>query len=151
MDNNHYIPDISDLFVGYECEEASTVKDPVPYLCTVYEDRNGYEILNVDTFYLRTPFLTKEQIESEGWKKRPCDRFLHLIKGEIDPEEDFTGYEYRLFMNTIDDKPFITIDKLNINFGKAVYDCYEGNCNTIFKGYCPSINEFRKICKLLDI
>jgi hypothetical protein len=60
MENDKYFtPDIEDLRVGYECDLLGSK--------IVIEDRHDLD-LSFD-HPLRTPYLTKEQIEAEGWKE----------------------------------------------------------------------------------
>ena len=93
---------------------------------------------------LRTPYLTKEQIEAKGWK------FLHISQDLwFEKEGDF------------DFDNFYT-SKLTMHYGAKAHIGYSDLRLTIiaddrgleyklFEGMCPSINEFRKITKLIRI
>ena len=75
---------------------------------------------------IRVPYLTKEQIEAEGWTKEKS----YFIKNNI----------YLFF----EDK-FLVIDSGNPFSWEAI------DSEILFKGKCKDINTFRKICKLLEI
>ncbi len=71
MQNNYFIPDISDIRVGYEYEYI---------IGTVFQKvkiRNLTDPLlkNIEAAFeskvARVPYLTKEQIEAEGWELSP--------------------------------------------------------------------------------
>lgn len=140
LDTKYYVPDVSDLFIGYEFEQDSEGRPGYPdWLpnCKV-DDGDDLEYIRTGEWKIRTPYLTKEQIEKEGWRYNKYssnfgDFENFLKKGLVD------GVEYELeltFKNEI-----VTIG----------YDCGEFYNSNIFVGKCPSINEFRKICKLLGI
>jgi len=134
----YFIPDLEDLRIGYECEiyeqtTDKTIKD-VKWHFIIVDKGNSiigktiainriHHYLNSNK--LRTPFLTKEQIENEGWKNitLPSSYGLHFEKER-----------YRL--QWLEKK-------------KAIYIA-EG-LNIVYRGFCPSINEFKYICKLLKI
>lgn len=78
-DDRHYVPAIEDVKVGYECEINESLGYSEIYTKRVIgykEDTGAYtnEVSNIinmiDDGYgaIRVPFLTKEQIEAEGWK-----------------------------------------------------------------------------------
>jgi|688.fasta_scaffold174702_1 hypothetical protein len=132
----YYTPDITDLHVGYECEF-------VPHGRMVGEPDNAYKwdkiTLTQDTtnvwsdkwsdlikrFYIRTPYLTREQIEAEGWEER------EQKEGEIKFWKPcFVKGPYQLFFHK----------RLEIS-----------GPNISYLGECKSINEFRKIIKWLGL
>lgn len=123
MENKYYTPDLEDLYVGYECEvseNGSKFLGPMKI--------NSRMIGGIDDFILsvRTPYLTKEQIESEGWefKQHYHPRFEKTVN-----EVEYTIYiEYNQIQlyNFTDKHHILTTER-------------------------KSINEFRKICKLLGI
>ena len=84
IENNYFIPSIEDLCVGYEFEVKHDYylygpgKDTCPWskcilkkndLFADYDDYSFLElcILYLNSNHLRVPYLTKEQIEAEGW------------------------------------------------------------------------------------
>lgn len=135
--NKYYTPDIEDIRVGYEYEQyhpklytnndgeienrstwdKNIIKEPLMYGDTLSK--------NIEKKYIRTPYLTKEQIEAEGW--------------EIVQENYCVKNQYRLSLLP---NNMIHISVTNVS---------TVNMKTLFIGNCPSINEFRTICKLLNI
>lgn len=134
-ENKYYIPDMEDVYIGYEFE-LQTIngwkKGKFPELLKCNSEL--YEFGNDDFMKLahaicRTPFLTKEQIEVEKeweWSERN-GWFAH---GEND--------EWLLNVGSSDKIP-LWINMWNDDTGETYF------------GYCKSINEFRKICKWLNI
>ncbi len=136
MENNKYFtPDIEDICIGYEYEQLVTplseslsksepewmkCKFPDPFtidrILLLYERKEQ----------LRVPYLTKEQIESEGWKQRPAEENL-FYKG--------VGRDYDLYI-------------INNNKIRIINNELE---DSIYYGECKDINTFRKIIKLLGI
>jgi hypothetical protein len=139
-ENKYYIPNITDLRVGYECEwikdhnkecsddnRVKIVFGPKLLAAVLFSpmnwEREETDNLVPNLMSYKTPYLTKEQIEAEGW--------------------------------VIDDSGFLTKGKWYLD------DNYEPNTRRIsiqneesdgsYVGNCPSINEFRTICKLLNI
>jgi hypothetical protein len=124
----YYTPDITDLHVGYECEKFSHLSGKnEPFIIDVFrlneimdEELNDYR-----EHHLRTPYLTTEQIESEGWEER------EQKEGEIKFWKPcFVKGPYQLFFHK----------RLEIS-----------GPNISYLGECKSINEFRKIIKWLGL
>ena len=154
----YYTPDISDLKVGYEFEEfTGTYKDQEDIEKVLDSSLWKKRIIHADDLKtwgadaeseindivyslernrIRSSCLTKEQIEAEGWK------LLGILK-----ENTIIAYlKKETIIYTINyKKSILTITKLlrkeNMNFLD----------DQLYKGTCPSINEFRTICKLLNI
>jgi hypothetical protein len=139
----YYTPEIEDLFVGYECELSTmsgwrTGTYPEIFklnkeLDEYGDDESVYSILMKTTHArMRTPFLSKEDVEKEGWRqihwreyiKEFEGRTIHFSNGQKESE---------------DDEEYLSV------FG------VHNKSKILFEGKCPSINEFRKICKLLGI
>ena len=142
-ENNYFIPEISDLRVEYECEvqeivsaishcvddiirtdltyDENWVKVSIDY--PVYLKLHHYLEL-LESGHLRTPYLTKEQIEAEGWEETTSHSVFE--KGE---------YQLGYLWNSID-SPQIWMKY--IHFIK-------------YEGECKDINTFRWLCKLLKI
>lgn len=160
MENDkHYHPNLEDLRVGYEFEyslQSIHLPNGMDWKKMVVEEKHlfpDYSDQDNEAFIsfiagaikrknIRVPYLTKEQIESEGWK----------ITKNLDDEEltgqkiksDFTFFEiyYDTFLKELIVEEFNQAQLVNAKTG-------DYNSNTIFKGECKSINEFRIIIKML--
>ena len=163
-EKKYFTPTIEDLHVGYEAEfnwctsggfvtfnDDNTPDIMIEPTTKHWETiRCGYPQTIMDSsrtpadFYsilkngrLRTPYLTTEQIEKEGWKYEPVIGLVIAHK--------FTKGNYILYWFWSDKKIFIyKMKKLwpgSVNYG----------LEPLYKGICPSINEFRTIMKLLNI
>lgn len=129
MENDKYFtPDIEDFHVGYECEILKenwehfifNVEEIIPVFARV----NSKTIVSDK---IRVPYLTKEQIEAEGWKldSSPDSNEMHFIK-KIKKSRHYLEF----YPNTTE----VIINKINTE-------------SLPFK--CKDINTFRKIIKLL--
>lgn len=150
MEQKYFTPDIADIRVWYECEwkryssddwnkTTITEDDYVMYgqdpKCEISEIASSFKKGNV-----RTPYLTREQIESEGWvKSHP--RLLKIII-------DRTGrvYYYKPF-----DEEVSTFWVFEQRGGNVKISILGKETGYGFYGSCPSINELRLIQKLLNI
>ena len=154
MENKYYTPTIEDIYSGYEYERKKYGKwEKVTEFSNDYEydDNPHYEIMkDIENGNIRVPFLTKEQIEEEGWK------FNYLGKNDW-----FKGNIPILPYNEVD-YPFelwFKLDKYWLGFYKSIHKIvilekseeYPEGESVLFKGTIPSINEFRYISKLLGI
>lgn len=138
MNKLYYTPKIEDLFLGYECEaymwtdgeeskwqpfilDAITKRDSD--LSSAYFTSDALEQQKI-----RTPFLTKEQIEAEDWR--------------VSAGKDFRVTLFRKDKYT-----------LGYNWGNKTMKIatFSEESHTIYKGSCASINEFRKIISYLGI
>ena len=122
MENKYFTPDIEDLCIGYELEHLSATG----YITTKFEIDSSLSALQelIKLNQVRVPYLTKEQIEAEGWEEHSSNFFKKdLLMLQIDLEE------------------------YNILIRKGSWFPEE----TLFKGNCKDINTFRKIIKLLNI
>lgn len=128
----YYTPSIKDIHVGYEAEVSP--KDKNLWGLTILDSSYILSIEN-EVWEIRTFYLTKEQIKSEGWKHIGG----HMISNG---KEVFTFKSYILEYSFQNKKLVI---KLCYGTGIMIHP------DTLFDGVCPSINEFRKIVKLLGI
>jgi hypothetical protein len=118
--DQYFTPDISDLYIGYECEIFHEgINEWIKHTI----DENS--VVHLMFLHPRTPSLTKEQIEAEGWKESETPEFFDRIGND------------RWFINW---EP--KFNWINIGDNESQYE---------YSGACPSINEFRKICKWLGI
>jgi hypothetical protein len=139
MENNKYFtPEISDFCIGYEYETI--------YLKSVWT-KESLRIMDAGWFFesyendavpteFRVPYLTKEQIESEGWRHTGGK----LISGA---EQIFEKDNYMMLYST-DSKKIVFL----IRDPSLVKDYYQ---EPTFRGECKDINTFRKLIKLLGI
>lgn len=129
MENNKYFtPNIEDIHIGYECEEHTPYsKDE--WTKVIIEDfgpEADFDLQRCRDFIfmdkIRVPYLTKEQIEDEGWKhsEKNCFDFNDRWMCSWYPEHN------------------------RIEF-------YDNENENGFAGECKDINTFRKIIKLLGI
>lgn len=152
MNNKYYVPEISDIHVGYECEINPSPKlNPYNWnkhivagnrvfmsddFYRIHEWVSHYETLET---YMRTSYLTREQIEAEGWKRieqSETESAYYRKEGNYN-----TYFVLRQIIHQLGDKHKIII--------KVVMPPNERL--TLFSGLCPSINEFRTIMKYLNI
>ena len=128
MENKYFTPDITDIHVGYELE----IRQGNMWKSDKVQSNDCFcDFVDMDGY--RVPYLTKEQIEAEGWE---------FIKHHAGTEGyDFEKDEYSLYVD--------------FDFRGEVYlKIYSGgyyNEFNYFSGKCKDINNFRKICKLLEI
>lgn len=152
MENKYFTPDITDIRVGYECElymSEDIKNDGDVWVYTlnpekswqVFKFTSGSDLMWFTPYILReqlrTPYLTKEQIEAEGWDVigvYPNGATLHK-KGK-----------YELM--------FLQDCRLTIT---RVWKSFEGEPDEkthrkdIYNGGVKCINDFRYITKLLGI
>lgn len=147
MENKYYTPEIEDIFIGYEMETCYCKQDWEKYIVGDEIDAaHFFESYTMDAYptEYRTPFLTKEQIEKEGWIE--------------DWGEPNTLNEHFFYKDSFKDKT----RRLTLGKGEfhdkiipyiRIFSYWENPHDILYKyqGFCPSINEFRKICKLLGI
>lgn len=145
----YYTPDIEDIHIGYECQTRWS--DEVGVNGTEWKDLIISDTIGFHKWQLpvlRTPYLTREQIESEGW------RFQHQggLNGDIEGKflfiKDVKGEIHQTSYGMSDRISFYLVFGKELKIVKQ-YDSHVKE--TVFKGSCPSINEFRTICKLLKI
>ena len=141
MENKYFTPDIEDICIGYELEiNWSRAYEVcwVPIKVLVQDEDFAYtnsisDIINAlddGMSEARVPYLTKEQIEAEGWE---------YVETDINSIFTFKKSNCILYCNFITKK--IQLDFLVNN----------GGISTLFSGQCKDINTFRKLCKLLHI
>lgn len=140
--NKYYCPDITELYVGYECQIRNT------YYSDLKEGWSETKKIDVNTIkfivnsfipehliHIRTPYLSKEDIESLGWSHTGGQM---ISGGRQDYQKDGFFLTWPINYKTP------TIIEIH-NDGD--YDEYE----TFFKGECKSKNELKKIMEYLGI
>ena len=151
MKNKYFTPDIEDICIGYEYEQLVTplsesldkgeeewmkCKFPDPFtidrILLLYERKEQ----------LRVPYLTKEQIEAEGWTYKTRSTDLWFERKEIFLREDGNHLENIKLQYGLHDY------RLKISF---VYVGDSEESTNAYLGECKDINTFRLIQKLLGI
>ena len=144
MENKYFTPDISDICVGYELEWKSQIlkQDWKIIVCDtdlisiIYDEYEHADVEEPFNQQFRVPYLTKEQIEAEGWKENILnnnEQALLLFSKN--------GYELRIYKDYI-------CRFSNLIVGAGIMPNWD---KVLFEGKCKDINTFRKICKLLEI
>lgn len=139
--NKYFVPNEEDIRIGYECEVQKVIKawthivDNIIRTDLEYDENwkliiieNKYELVPylelISTSHIRTPHLTIEQIKEEGWEVIVNAKDALFKKGCCQLE--------------------LYSEEHIITMGEDLY-------YPTYNGYCPSINEFRYILKLLHI
>ena len=147
MENKYFTPDIEEMFVGCEFEMHDTWGDWKKLILT--ENLLKYPMVGLGSgnerapwyWKFRVPYLTKEQIEAEGWEliqiypKGACIFQKGTKEEGCELTCDFTEHRVHfteLYFCGLDDEYTRT---------KLTWRSLE----------CKDINTFRKICKLLKI
>lgn len=140
-ENKYFTPDISDIRVGYEMEDCYHQQEWKKYVIKD-EDEASYffEMYKADAYpsEFRIPYLTKEQIETDGWKEG--DTYHKTLEFEN---------EYATYFCALFDNNKIRISEYTKTNPKEVWAMQRRSI--VFEGECKCINTFRYICKLLKI
>jgi hypothetical protein len=140
----YYTPDARDLRIGYECELKQASYDGGQWIKNVideeeacfhgdYNENHFADFASAIRFgTIRTPYLTQEQIVAEGW---------NVLQVYPDGGLIFEKRNYELLFKKGER---ITITEVRESFELTIRE-------QLYKGSCPSINEFRTLCKLLSI
>lgn len=134
--NKYYIPDIKDFHIGYEYELQGYYPEEwekyiiarEDFLPNIKAQDNDCFITIVLSYHrsdrIRTLYLNEEQIEAEGWEK----------------QTDVTFEKGNYTLGIIRGRSWIPFHIEIKGYGQVR-----------FFGECKSINEFRYVCKLLNI
>lgn len=141
MENKYYTPEISDIRIDYECEIYSEFQNRGFEWLKLRLIPNSVKAIledNIKIERIRVSYLTKEQIEAEGWKlieEKNLSKDKSVLKFKKDTRILYQGYleDYTVVRELI----------------QIWNNEKENHC--IFEGKCSSINEFKIICKLLGI
>ena len=138
--DKHFTPSIEDIYIGYQCEVKDAAPPEEDWKEEVIGKYHEFTLLQkwIDRGELKTVYLTKEQIEQEGWayRGRSIDIWFEK-KGDFE-RTSWTSYKATMHYNIED-------HWLKIEFWDM--DHYEPG----FHGVCRCINEFRTIIKLLRL
>lgn len=151
MDNKYFTPDIEDIRVGYECETHQTKYDRDNpensydrWIPISLSDENvrylfNYNASKIGGLGLRTSYLTKEQIEAEGWE------WVDYSKANVDYKEAY-------FKHTSNPKKALLELRLNyLDEPNMLWIYNRAGLSTLYWGECKDVNTLRYICKLLKI
>lgn len=140
-EEQYYTPVIEDFRIGYECEADISFYTNAfkPTWNTNTLKGVGSEIIKYHSWGMyRTAYLTKEQIETEGWlfQKNLTPRTKVFFKGNnlVNILYNFENHRLRVAVRA----------KVGVHINLSGWD-------QIFDGQCKSINEFRTIIKLLGV
>ena len=141
MENKYFTPDIADIYVSYELEWKSQIRKQdweitvcdIDLISIIYDEYEHADIEEPFNQQFRVPYLTKEQIEAEGWE------FINHHAGTEHYDFEKNGYSL-----------YVDFDFRGEVYLK-IYDDEQDNEFNYFSGKCKDINIFRKICKLLEI
>jgi len=130
QDNKYYTPEVEELHVGYECEYDNLNKQESEWkpltigLCSIGDIENA-------AIRVRTPYLTREDIESLGWV---------LMENTRTPIWKM-GTEYHLSYTDYQKPTMMTIDN------NQDYD----DLHTYYEGEIKSKNELVTLMRWLQI
>ena len=131
-ESKYFTPEISDIHVGYEYEHLNSETNKWEKTKIINAKMLSYfmyETNKIISTVTRVPYLTKEQIEAEGWEQRG--------KGNNG------GVTYGYYNKN--DSNICTWEN------STKIEIQESEGNILFHGECKDINTFRKIIKLLGI
>lgn len=139
MEDKYYIPDIEELRIGYKCEWYGAIGLKHEYMPIIMDAKWINIAVNNGIQFFRVKYLTKEDIELEGWVKitSALDRYPNAWEKEN---------HFLLFYPTKD-------NQIEIVMKDVTKDDYLENTSNGrgFAGKCKSINELKTISKLLNI
>ncbi len=146
-ENKYYTPEIEDLHVGYEVESYEWSRDEAGvealnydrWVSTKLDERRIETILKYKNLSgIRVPYLTKEQIEAEGWEiEEGHTGQFYRKKGE------FEIYRMSHYNTKTGDE--------ELELKLLIYTIQNEQSVFLYKGDYKSINEFRTLMKWLNI
>lgn len=157
MENKYFTPEITDIRVGYECQVLNNKNWDSIVINGINSDEDYIHTTNCSYYAagmssLRVPYLTKEQIEAEGWKFKITNkiRYWYYMDDTFFECPMTTGYQMmKLIM--MHDPEYNAITIRAYFRGESGYMDDEAELPIIYQGYCKDINTFRTISKLLNI
>lgn len=138
----YFTPSLEDIRVGYECE---TQVDPYPdWVKTIIQDGDCLNFIINKDWQIRVPYLSKEQIETEGWKFKGKSIDLWWEKEGSFKIGNWTSYKIVMHYG-------MKGHTGNQDNRLYIYAEDQGSEHRLFEGECKDINTFWYICKLLNI
>lgn len=151
----YFTPDIEDIRVGYEIESYELSIDEAGdpklnydrWVKKTLDSSYVQTILKYGLKFIRVPYLTKEQIEAEGWK-------LSYDFSTLGPAHSMDFEKGDVWKNTgrgafLSWYPHSNIIKITTS--DVGYNQDGPNHSIKFKGECKDINTFRHISRLIKI
>lgn len=141
-ETKYFKPKLEDLYVGYEFESHTWCSDMIGDPALNYD---RWETVSLTATHLRTileygvkhvrvPYLTFERLISEGWEPL---------------EEDASDERAHWFTNGRVRIRYLPMFPYNLNGYLKIQRGTQFTWHTLYDGTCDSINDFRKIIKLL--
>jgi len=143
MENNnkYFVPEISDFHIGYEYEQGLVDSNwfTTGWEKRIIDEKSNLKLIKEHPSLHRVPYLTKEQLEAEGWHSPEVYRDGGTLVYKKDKYEITFMGENKISPSTeiVFTELFEMMDKITRHI--------------LFKGKCKDINTFRRICKLLEI
>lgn len=156
MNEKYYIPEVEDLRVGFvyqysllgeentwewkclDIEDFTKIpeyKEDCQVLSVAWLIEKTYRNYSGNAGRIRVPYLTKEQIEKEGWE------YITTFDQGFKKDNYFLLWKENTKYLSIIPKDLSIAENEGLPMPPPIY----------FQGYCKSINEFRTIMKLLNI
>lgn len=133
MENNYYIPDVSDLHVGFEGEVNMGIDGNLAWYD--FNINNPYQIPEYSEFLkgerIRVSYLNNEQILNESKK------FTGMSLSTNSPDDA----QIKIFWNE-----YVSVDYYSQSHIITIYS--EDN-KVIYNGLCRCVNDLRRIYKLI--
>lgn len=152
-ENKYYVPEISEFHVGFRFQVKDLDDDLVN---TVWRDDEVLDWSSFVVFHdyikkgdIRVPYLTKEDIEAEGWDfdnnmgEEPGDGDIGFVLEPCKPFEPTPSpyIQYVLMYNT----------KTHFAVIERIVDCGSGREDMLFRGKIKNRSEFRRILKMIRV
>lgn len=145
----YFTPSIEDIHVGYECEVLHE-NHSMAASNSIYRCEWRPATLTATDIYnlrehpdrIRVPYLSKEQVEREGWTYQGAKSYYLL------------GYSVDQGFHNAFEKGHYIIQGRSLFGGhhlKIFFDGDQEGATCVYEGECKDINTFRYICKLLGI
>lgn len=138
-----YLPELSDLFIGYECEIIQRGNVTAWEQVVLDRSMDWGEMIFSKT--IRTPFLSMDHVMRGGWFPSNKSRFHFTRTSMYDTDKGNYYREYTFEYSAGSSNGYAGIntitESLNFGNGRTLY-----KDRGVFVGYILSMNEFRKIC-----
>ncbi|ACU61316.1 hypothetical protein [Chitinophaga pinensis] len=144
-EQKYYTPEFEDIRIGMDCELFDVFKKS----WILYEGIISVTIITSIlqkgklTKHVRVPYLTKEQIEAEGWVlKQPGTQSYFRIVND--------GTFLHLYIKNDMSIVIVREDQTPESYNGAISE-WDSTKNDVYQGTCRCVNDLRLISKLLGI